>query len=177
MADLTVNHLRRHHQEARSFLAQLTTLLDLFDAAPHWTPERRESFHQLARFFEGELCLWIRKEDQILYPALDGLFPVEAGPLEMLRAELRDLCLSFRKLCEIGYLLMNGGNAPGTLEEFQRSGRRAAEVLKNHLYKEDRALFPMAARFLTPERDADLLRRMENLQAGTGMQSSTNPQD
>ena len=175
MADLTVNHLRRHHQEARSFLAQLTTLLDLFDAAPHWTPERRESFHQLARFFEGELCLWIRKEDQILYPALDGLFPVEAGPLEMLRAELRDLCLSFRKLCEIGNSLLDGGNPPETFGEFQRSGRRAAEILKDHLYKADRVLFPMSARFLTPERDAELVRRMESLQAGTGVPSSPNP--
>jgi hemerythrin-like domain-containing protein len=177
MADLTVNHLRRHHQDARNFLTQLNALLDLFDAAPHWTPERRDSFRQLARFFEEDLCLLIRKEDQILYPALDGLFPAESGPLAVLRGEHRDLCLSFRKLREIGNSLTDEDNAAGILEEFQRSGRRAAEILKDHLYKEDRVLFPMAARFLTPERDAELLRRMESLQTGTGVPKPTNLQD
>jgi iron-sulfur cluster repair protein YtfE (RIC family) len=163
MADLTVNHLRRHHQEARSFLAQLKSLLQLLTLAPQWTPEHRETFQQLARFFEGKLCLLVHKEDQILYPALYELFPPDVGPLAVLRGEHRALCSNFRKLSEIGNSLRTEGNPPEILDEFQRLGRKAAEVLEDHLYKEERVLLPMAARFLTSERDAELLRQMESL--------------
>lgn len=169
MADSAVNHLRREQQDVRRFLTQLKTLLEYVSRSPQWTPEHQESFRQLCRFFEEKLCLLIRKEDQILYPALEGLFPADAGPLAVLRSEHRELCLSFRKVCEIGNSLSEEGTTPAILDQFQRFGRKAAEVLEDHLYKEERVLFPMAARFLTPARDADLLAQMEGLRVGQSM--------
>jgi hemerythrin-like domain-containing protein len=163
MADSTVNHLRRNYQEVRRFLAHFAALLDSLGANSHWTSEHVESFRQIARFFEENLCVLIRKEDEILYPALEGLFPAESGPLSVLRSEHRDLCLSFRNLGEVGRLMRLGDNAPELLHEFGHSGRKAIEVLENHLYKEERVLLPMAARFLTLERDRDLVRQMERL--------------
>jgi iron-sulfur cluster repair protein YtfE (RIC family) len=165
MADLTVNHLRRDHQEARNVLIQLAALLDSLPADARWTSERRIDFEAIGRFFSEDLCSFIRKEDEILYPALRSLFPDDSGPLSVLRAEHRDMCLSFKKLCEIEKSLGVGDNSPETLAGFEHYGRKALEVLQDHLYKEERVLFPMVARFLTPERDAELLRQMELLRA------------
>jgi hemerythrin-like domain-containing protein len=38
-------------------------------------------------------------------------------------------------------------------------------LIQDHLYKENRVLFPMVARFLSPERDAALLERMRAIDA------------
>lgn len=149
-------------------MAQLEALLDSLDRNPRWTPERSASLSAISRFFAEDLCSLIRKEDEILYPALSGLFPTDPGPLSVLRKEHRDLCLSFRKMYDIGKSLNEGDNPPETLAELQRSGRMAADVLEDHLYKEDRVLFPMAARFLTPERDTELIRKMENFDLAEG---------
>ena len=164
MADSAVNHLRGDHQQARKFLAQLASLLDALAQNRHWTAEHRESFRKLTVFFEHELCLLIRKEDEILYPALRDLFPTDPGPLAVLRSEHRDLCRNFHKVCEIGRSFSDGDLATSSLEEFQSCAREAVEVLEDHLYKEERVLLPMVARFLPPQRDAELVRRMESLQ-------------
>jgi iron-sulfur cluster repair protein YtfE (RIC family) len=176
MADLTVNHLRRHHQKTRGFLAQLTSLLDSLSANPEWTEERRESFGQIARYFEKDLYALVREEDQVLYPALEGLLPADSGPILLLRIELTDLCASFRKHCEIGKSLRVGENPPKTIGEFQHFGRKAIEVLEDHLYKEERVLFPMAARFITPPRDRELLQQMKSLGEAKDPLPSSYPQ-
>ena len=48
---------------------------------------------------------------------------------------------------------------------FQRAGRAALQTQRNHLYKEEVVLFPMVARFLSPDRDALLLRQLQVLPA------------
>ena len=175
MADSAVNHLRGDHQQARKFLAQLASLLDALAQNRHWTAEHRESFRKLTVFFEHELCLLIRKEDEILYPALRDLFPTDPGPLAVLRSEHRDLCRNFHKVCEIGRSFSDGDLATSSLEEFQSCAREAVEVLEDHLYKEERVLFPMVAHYLLPQQDAELMQRMKSLQSSEKEPSTFEP--
>jgi hemerythrin-like domain-containing protein len=173
MADSVVNHLRRDHQQARAFLTRFESLLDSLAQGRQWTEELLDSFHQLARFFELDLCLLVRKENELLYPALQGLFAADKRPLALLSAENRDLSLRFHRLFEIGSSLSENGRAQESLREFQESGRRAAEVLEDHLYKEERVLLPLVARFLTSQRDGELLEKMEALRASHRPNEST----
>lgn len=165
MADLSVNHLLREHQEARKFLTKLDSLVEALEADPRWTRERREAFQQISSFFLGDLCLLVRKENEVLYPALHELFPADLDPLALLRDEHETLCHNFHHLCEAGNSLKGGEHSGNAIEDLKRFGRKAVEVFHDHLYKEERVLFPMAARFLTPERDAELLERMQSLRA------------
>jgi hemerythrin-like domain-containing protein len=166
MADSTVKHLLQDHQQARAVLAELDSLLDAVARDQQWSAERSQAFHKITQFFLGDLCCLIRKEDEILYPSLGGLFPSELGPLSVLRSEHQRLCAAFRELSEVGKSLAEGKTSPQALQDFERHGRSGAEVLRDHMYKEERVLFPMVARFLTPERDAELLQQMQNLQPG-----------
>lgn len=163
MADLSVNHLLREHREAREFLAKLDSLVEALEADPRWTPERREAFQQISSFFLGDLCLFVREENEVLHPALRELFPPDLGPLALLRDEHETLCHNLRHLCEAGNSLKEGQHSWHAIEDLKRFGRKAMEVLHDHLYKEERVVFPMVARFLTPERDAELIERMQSL--------------
>lgn len=163
MADLSVNHLLREHREARKFLAKLESLVEALEADPRWTTERREAFQQISRFFLEDLCLLVHMEDEVLYPSLHGIFPADFGPLRLLRDEHETLCHNFRHLCEAGNSMKEGQHSGHAIEDLKRFGRKGMEVLNDHLYKEERVLFPMVARFLTPERDAELLGRMQSL--------------
>lgn len=166
MADLTVNHLRRDHQQAREALNQLVSLLDELEKDPRWTPERCADFGGICKFLTCGLDLLVRKQDEVLYPALAGLFPNQDGPLSVLRGEHQALSRHFREVCRAGKALCKGEDAEKNLHILCKDGRIAAEILGDHLYKEERVLFPMVTRFLTPERDAELLNRMESIASG-----------
>ena len=175
MADLTVNHLRRDHQEARKVMAKFESLLTALDADPTWTPERRAVLDAVLGFLCGPLALLIRKKNEILYPALKGLFPLDEGPLALLRDEHEALLSHFREACRAGDSLNSGENQGKNFCTFQISGRKAMELLNDHFYKEEKVLFPMAARYLTPERDEELFKRMESLGSVIEPHASSNP--
>lgn len=175
MADLTVNHLRRDHQEARKVMAEFESLLVALDADPKWTPERRAVLDAVRLFLSGPLALLIRKKDEILYPALEGLFPLDEGPLALLRDEHKALLSHFREACRAGDSLNSGEDQGRNFCAFRISGRKATELLNDHLYKEEKVLFPMAARYLTPERDEELFNRMESLGSLIAPQANSNP--
>ena len=163
MADRSVNHLHRDHREAQRILVQLESFLDAVALDLEWTGERREKFDRMASSFSQCLSDLFRKEGEILYPALEGLFTSDLGPLQVLRDEHQSAYHNFRQLSEISASLQAGKNPPETLKKFDRSGRKTIEILRDHMYKEERVLFPMAARSLTPERDAEMAQKMENL--------------
>ncbi|HET7842013.1 MAG TPA: hemerythrin domain-containing protein [Terriglobia bacterium] len=163
MPDLTVNHLRREHQEAQSALQRLGALLNELEQDPAWTPERCKVFETIRDFLTHGLLQLFQKEEEVLFPALQGLFPQPEGPLQVLRGEHETLKSRFGEVCRAGRSLRKGENPEQNLRAFCQAGRSGAEALGDHFYKEDRVLFPMVARYLTPERDAELALRMEGI--------------
>ena len=161
MAELSIQHLLRDHRECARILAELESLLDTQKADPEWTAGRSTAFARISRFFNEVVIGHIRKEEEVLFPALEAFLPRDVGPLAVLRAEHADTCENFRRLCVSGESSAQRDNPPQLLEDFQRAGRKVLEVVRDHIYKEDRVLFPMVARFLSPELDAEILRRME----------------
>jgi iron-sulfur cluster repair protein YtfE (RIC family) len=58
-------------------------------------------------------------------------------------------------------ILDSGAPNATALESFLRHSRAISEMMRDHIYKEDRILFPLVARFLSGVRDAYLAREME----------------
>lgn len=161
MSDLAVHHLLREHREIEQTLVRLETLLDEKDVAPQWTPQFSEDFQWLLQGL-GELVeRHIRKEEQVLFPALEAYLPHDTGPLSVLRGEHADAREMLRLLRRAVVLQASGKEQPEALEAVETYGRGLVQVARDHYYKEDRVLFPMVTRFLSPERDAELLRQLE----------------
>jgi regulator of cell morphogenesis and NO signaling len=159
-----IQHLLQEHERARRIMLALETLLEGLAQDPQWTAARTAAFEEIRRGLTQDLCRLIRKENELLYPLLEPHFERDSGPLANLRAEHAFLSDTCRLLCEAAKNLRPGDNPLPALREFQTFGSGAVEVLRNHLYKEERVLFPMAARLLTAEQNAELLRRMQALE-------------
>ncbi len=163
MSDLCIRHLLREHREVEGGMKNFEQFL--VDQAPLdvWGPREQEDFATLQDYFHLHLHRHLRKEDEILFPALEGFLPRDLGPLAVLRGEHEDVRELYRRVKIAGEARLRpqvGFEARAQLEHYSAGMVR---VLRDHIYKEDRILFPMVARFLTPERDGELLRQMEAL--------------
>jgi hemerythrin-like domain-containing protein len=165
MADRCLQHLSRDHEEAERIVVDIESLVMAQGRDRTWDAPRRESFAQIVRFYEEVVIGHIQKEEKVLFPALEGFLPHDMGPLAVLRGEHREIAAHFRRLCEVGGMLALGRTDAPLLEEFVRVAEATVQITRDHTYKEDRVLFPMVARFLSPERDEFLLREMEAMAA------------
>lgn len=163
MADRSIQHLMRDHREAEKIVADIESLADAQKSDQRWDAARRESFTQVVCFYEEVVLGHIQKEEKVLFPALESFLPHDMGPLAVLRGEHREIAALFRRLCEVGGMLALGRSEAPLLDEFERVARSTVQITRDHIYKEDRVLFPMVARFLSPERDEYLLAEMEAL--------------
>jgi hemerythrin-like domain-containing protein len=160
MPEECIQHLMQEHREAELVLVVLDALLDALQTRPAWTPCHEESFRRVRAFLAEGWLLHERKEVTILFPVLENFLPRDIGPLDVLRNEFAQITQEGGRLVQTGSRLGLGDLQPGILREFQRAARSFAQLLRDHIYKEDRIFFPMIARQLTPERDAELLARM-----------------
>jgi hemerythrin-like domain-containing protein len=165
MADRCLQHLLQDHQEGERIVADIESLVQAQKQDRTWDAARRESFAQVVCFYEEVVLGHIQKEERVLFPALEGFLPHDMGPLAVLRGEHREIAANFRRLCEVGGMLALGRMDAPLQEEFERVAHATIQVTRDHIYKEDRVLFPMVARFLSTERDEFLLHEMQAMAA------------
>lgn len=172
MADRCLQHLLQDHQGAEKVAAEIESLVEAQKSHRRWDAARRESFAQVVRFYEEVVIGHIQKEEKVLFPALESFLPHDMGPLAVLRGEHREIAALFRRLCEVGGMLSLGRSDAPLVDEFEQVARSTIQITRDHIYKEDRVLFPMVARFLSTERDEYLLAEMEALAAKEPAQKS-----
>lgn len=175
MSEFCVRHLLREHREVEKSLEQLEALLAEQKGRPRWTQSEREDFCWIMETIKRHLHQHIRKEDEVLFPALEDFLPRDLGPLAVLRGEHEDLREVFRRILP-GAARLNGNAPPAVMESFRQHGDAMVRIVRDHIYKEDRVLFPMVARFLSTERDAHLLEKMEQIDRMPS-ESMTDPAD
>lgn len=124
-------------REHRVVLARLD---DFEKALDGYSPD---ALFDALRFFDERLILHRRKEEEILFPALARHFPPNIGPVSCMLEEHRDEKVhldGLRRALEAG-----------EREVVITHGRHILKHLRNHIWKEDNILFPMAERLLGAE--------------------------
>ncbi|MCL6482226.1 MAG: hemerythrin domain-containing protein [Firmicutes bacterium] len=111
--------------------------------------------------FVRDVTLHMDKEEQVLFPVLEAYLPRDVGPLAVLRGEHSEIRARFRQLQTAIAVLCREPDNRHAAAGFTQAGRALRQLVYDHLYKEDRVLYPMVARFLEPERDAHLLQQLE----------------
>lgn len=161
MNELSTTHLLRDHRETEKVLVLLQALLE----APSmpWSEDWGHVYENICRFFDRDVLCHIRKEDEALFPVLEEFLPRDVGPLAVLRGEHADISTYYAQMRHAGDALRRGTQNPQATEDFQRNGRRLVGLIKDHVYKEDRVLYPMVARFLSADQDRHILEHMEAL--------------
>ncbi len=128
-------------------------------------------FLDAARFIQGfaDGCHH-GKEEGVLFPtmAANGL-PTEGGPIAVMLHEHergRAYTAGLREAAE----QLAAGDASASAA-VAANARAYASLLRQHIYKEDNILFPMASRVIPSDQHDDVMRRFEVVereQAGTG---------
>lgn len=166
MAELTIQHLLEDHRVFDQAAAELGELAEAAAAGRALNAREHMRVAQLGRMLRAESASHMKKEEEILFPALEGFLPRDVGPLAVLRGEHRDLAALLAALVENAEALAAGD--PSRLEPALEAARGALQLVRNHFYKEERVLFPMVARFLSPARDEALLGAMRAHDAAAG---------
>jgi len=161
MSDLCIRHLLREHRELESGLHMFEQFIVDQSKVAVWGPHECESFRLLHGLFHDHLEKHMQKEEGVLFPALESFLPSDLGPLAVLRGEHEDVRELYRRVQAAGESRIRGVTDTDLLAKLQHYGAGMTRVLRDHMYKEDRVLFPMVTRFLTTARDAELLKQME----------------
>jgi iron-sulfur cluster repair protein YtfE (RIC family) len=164
MTQLTIAHLLREHREIECAFAALRSLVQGETFPSSWTPELSRTFAAFALAFADCVIPHIQKEEEILFPALEGFLPRDLGPLAVLRGEHHDVRQQFEQMRSASAILDSGGTNASALKVFMENVHAISDLMRDHIYKEDRILFPLVTRFLSGVRDAYLVRQMEALQ-------------
>lgn len=130
--------LSREHQVVLGRLDALERALDAYDVNG-----LREALH----FFDERLVLHRRKEEEVLFPALGAHIGTEVGPVACMLEEHRDE----REKIETIRDALRDPSSTGARDRILAAGRYILELLRHHIQKEDRVLFPMAESVLSDE--------------------------
>ena len=112
-----------------------------------------------------------KKEEGVLFPAMvtHGV-PNQGGPVGMMLAEHEQGRLLTRALRSAAQRLESGDGSAA--QEVINTARSYSQLLRQHIMKEDRILFPMAAQVLPPaeqDRVADGFEHIEHEETGEGV--------
>lgn len=108
-----------------------------------------------------------RKEEEHLFPLIEARgVPRQGGPLAVMLSEheqSRELLAQWRPLAE-----QYAAGDRGVLDELRRVFEEYSELLKNHFWKENDILYPMAKRVLSDEDAAAVMKGIETVEASVG---------
>ena len=161
VAKQVVRILLQEHRAIEDGLARLEALLAAKCFPFRWTEADGSELGELVAVLQKETQDHVRREEEVLFPALEGFLPRQEGPLCVLRSEHQPLAAGLDRLRSSSEALHSGICPAVKLNELQSHSRAFIQLMRDHFYKEDRVLFPLIAPFLTAELDRALQRGLE----------------
>ena len=155
----TLKHLGEEHRRTEKLLQALEPLLD--DVTPDMFDRCR------CKDVVTRLCdAWPFMErhmakEELLFEVLEEFLPSDHGPLDVLRSEHIEVFQNFSRMRESARLDDQG--VPHCRKDCLWFAKTTARIIRDHMYKEDRVLFPLVSRFLPPETDLSLVARMKEM--------------
>ncbi len=103
------------------------------------------------------------KEENLLFPAMEEAgIPKESGPIRVMLAD-HAAGSGHVRLMEVAVVKIKNGNSGG-FNDFVQHASDYIQLLSGHIYKENNILFPMGDRFLSEEKQRELLAGFEQVE-------------
>jgi hemerythrin-like domain-containing protein len=153
--------LRTEHEQIQE---GLSTLLATAERVATMTPVKPEVVERSLDFFDHFADgIHHAKEEQLLFPALERAgFPSDRGPLAVMRSEHELARALLRRMRDAARDLEF---VPTARSRFVTAARQFADLMANHMGKEDGVLFEAAERLLAPSEAAALDAAFERFEA------------
>ena len=170
-----VQHLLAEHGEILAQFAELETAVTQLQVNGEAAlPQTLPVFQQVGQMMATQLDRHRRKEDEVLFPAMEAVMG-EGGPTVVMRQEHRDIHaqgITFRETLhqlhelehpqieangeQLRQLANNGGSAASLIA----TSHEILELVKIHFEKEEQILFPMVNQLLASQTLEDIATRM-----------------
>lgn len=176
-----IDQLLAEHRDIMSEIESLRrAIVDLRDRGDAAVPTALPALRSVGRMMATRLLLHARKEDEVLFPALEQALGTSDAPTAVMRQEHRAIHEharlfreTLRELNEVEHpAIVAGGEVLRTLAErggnaaaLARDGEEIVSLLDLHFGKEENILFPMAREMLSDDEMSELGRRMETIDA------------
>ncbi len=139
-----LEELTEEHQAVLSHLGTLDgALVRLVKDETGVDSEALSAVGAVTQLLETDLGLHLRKEEEVLFPALAACLGQEGGPIGVMLMEHEDLRRSLRAL-STAFGALQADPRSASPEEVRQVGYGLIGLLRQHIKKEDHMLFPMA---------------------------------
>ncbi len=153
--------LKDEHGGIKVMLAILGKVCDRLEAGQRVEPKHIEEILEFLKVFVDK-CHHAKEED-LLFPALEKAgIPREGGPIGMMLHEHQAGREFIRGMTQAAADMAKG--TPGAAKRFAANARSYADLLLQHIEKEDNVLYPMAELRLPPEADGTLSAAFEKVE-------------
>ncbi len=168
--DSPLDILKRDHDRALDALGLLrgaNLCLKLGNLTPQ-SPIRKRGIDHLAKvldFFEKDLGLHFRREEEVLFPVLEKHLGVEKSPTRLLLKEHNEFRQYYDHLKEKLAELRRDGNEHNQAisAEVEDISRHIGNLLPEHIKRENELLLPLASRLLEGKKLETMGQRLRRL--------------
>ncbi|MBI2328995.1 MAG: hemerythrin domain-containing protein [Chloroflexi bacterium] len=168
--DSPLNVLKREHDRVLDNLGLLhgaSLCLQLGSLTPDSAVRGKgiEHLTKVLGFFDKDVRLHFRREEEVLFPALEKHLGVEKSPTRLLLKEHAAIWQDYGQLTEKLAQLQDNGNelSPAVVAEVQDIGVHIAGLLREHIKRENESLLPLATGLLGEKELAEVANKWKGL--------------
>ncbi len=174
-----IDHLLEEHRLIMAQVADLRqAVADLTRRGEAAVPEALPVLRRVGQMMETQLALHAKKEDDLLFPAVEAVIGAEGGPTAVMRAEHKDihaqgelLRQTIHELADVEHPEIEAGRerlkelaaTGGSAESLRASAEEIVRLLDLHFAKEEQILFPMALDLLDDQTLSEVGKKMETI--------------
>lgn len=153
--------LKEEHNAVKTMVKILEAVAEKLEAGQQVTPEHMEMMVEFIRVFTDKCHHG--KEEGLLFTAMEKAgIPRDGGPIGVMLSE-HDVGRNYVRGMAEGIAEYKKGNAKAA-SKIAQNARGYAELLTEHIYKEDNILYPMADMHLSDKDDEELVEQFEKLE-------------
>ena len=171
----TLDILKREHDRALDNLGLLrgaSLCLTLSNLTPQSVVREKgiEHLSKVLDFFDKDLALHFRREEEALFPALEKHLGQEKSPTRLLLEEHGEVWRYYHQLKEkLAELQRNGSEAfTAVPAEIQEITSHMEHLLRGHIKKENESLLPIARNLLSEQEIDAISSKWKTLSVGVG---------
>lgn len=159
--DIRINPIGELMNEHKSVLELMNQMTEVLATAQELNPEQWQSLIERGcRFFQGDVAVHFKKEEEALFPAMEKYMGRQGGPIAVMLREHEDHNANLTRLVDA----VQGRDLNG----IRSSWNALNQLLTVHIFKEDTVLFPMAERILSAEDSVEVGQKMETINLAAG---------